>query len=143
MAGYYDPMAGYYDPMASYNYMYGYGSSYPYDLAINNRPFSESLGYSLYGNNPTTTQSQQPTSYSDGQSRSKRETGEDSSEISRSYGTRAYPHVYGHRSYHPSYIKKALGSYVADGINYSRVFDGYTYQDPVNAFQQQGGFVIG
>jgi hypothetical protein len=35
--------------MSSYNYAYGYGSSFPYDASIQNRPFSQSLGSSLYG----------------------------------------------------------------------------------------------
>jgi hypothetical protein len=36
-----------------------------------------------------------------------------------------------------------LGDYVADGINYSRAFDGYTFLDPVNAQSQRWGFNYG
>jgi hypothetical protein len=36
-------------PTTTYNYAYGYGSSMPYDWAIQNRPFSQSLGSTLFG----------------------------------------------------------------------------------------------
>ena len=37
--------------------------------------------------------------------------------------------------------KLSLGEYVADDINYSRVFDGFSYLDPAQAFRQRWPYV--